>query len=493
MKRLIEQAWKRESGAAMALVASMLVVLMGVAALSADVAWFYLNASRIQRSADAAALGGVVWLPAAVGTANGTAFDIAFRNGYDDADPDITVTSGVVAGEPNQLEVEIRAIVPTFFGKVIGFDTMAISRRAVAEFIPPLKLGSPANQFGNNCNPTQPGCPAQTANFWANIHGWYTIRSMGDANASHCTSQADNPGCPTNPFARDTGYLYGIESGSSFTVEGLDLAFHNTSGGSPTGDPIRTGDRGCEDWGPSTASDCGPTMVVTLYAPDPTPLDVSDNAVLCTATIPPQPQAPAAGAYNWVTPDGQSCWTQSGTGIFVLQIRHLDPVGATDRAGLNRYSIRSSSGNLFAIGDFSIYNNTVGSLTQFYLAEVPSFYNGKTFVVELFDAGDADNGTLQLVDPSGGVFNGGECRLYTRPNPGATWTQTGTIPAGSPCEELVTSGEYNDRWLKFELDLPATYSCTTCWWKMNYVYSGNVQDTTTWRAYMIGNPIHIID
>jgi hypothetical protein len=28
---------------------------------------------------------------------------------------------------------------------------------------------------------------------------------------------------------------------------------------------------------------------------------------------------------------------------------------------------------------------------------------------------------------------------------------------------------------------------------MNYVYTSPVNDTTTWRAYMIGNPIHLID
>jgi len=32
----------------------------------------------------------------------------------------------------------------------------------------------------------------------------------------------------------------------------------------------------------------------------------------------------------------------------------------------------------------------------------------------------------------------------------------------------------------------------SCWWKMNYAYSSGVNDTTTWRAYMIGNPIHLV-
>ncbi len=64
---------------------------------------------------------------------------------------------------------------------------------------------------------------------------------MGDAYSSWCTSQSDNPSCPQNPHARATGYLYGIESGAAFTVKGIDLAFHNTSGGNPDARPHQDG------------------------------------------------------------------------------------------------------------------------------------------------------------------------------------------------------------------------------------------------------------
>jgi hypothetical protein len=494
MKRLIRKARQNDRGAALALVAASMVVLMGMAAFGTDLAWFYLNASRIQRAADAAALGGVIWLPGQPGTADSTAIDIALRNGYDASLVDVDVDPAVVAGEPNKLQVTVRDIVPTFFAKILGFDTMPISRTATAEFIPPLKLGSPDNQFGNSCDPDQPGCSGQS-NFWANIHGKWTDTVMGDAYSSWCRGSSDNPSCTQNPSppARSGGYLYGIESGSSFTVQGNDLAFYNTSGGNPTGDGIRTGDRGCEDWGASTAASCGPTMYVALYAPDPTPLDISDNTLLCEATIPPLPQVPDAAGYGFTPPDGQGCWTQSGAGIYILQIRHIDPGATVNRAGLNRYSVRSTTGNLFALGDFSIYNNFGGSTTAFYLAEVPTYYHGKTFVVELYDPGESSApGTLQVVGPDLTVFNDGECRIYDRNNPAQPWSLQQTISAGNSCQETVTPQEYNGRWLKFEMDLPPEYACATCWWKMNYVYTSGVNDTTTWRAYMIGNPIHLV-
>ncbi len=479
----------------MVLVAMAMVVLLGMAAFGTDLAWFYLNASRVQRAADAGALAGVVWLPGATGTANTTALSVTKQNGYDDLDADVTVTSGVVGGEANQLQVTVRDVVPTFFAQIFGFDDMAIERSAVAEYIPPLKLGSPSNQFGNSCDPTQAGCTGQ-ANFWANIHGKWTDTSMGDAYSSYCVGSSDNPSCTQNAYARPGGYLYGIQSSGSFTVQGLDLRFFNTSGGNATSDTIRTGDRGCEDWTPSSSSSCGPTMLVRLYAPDPTPLDISDNTLLCSATLTPTGQVLPAASYSWATPNGNSCWTQSGSGIYILQIRHQDPGATVDRAGLNRYSIRANGtgAKLFALGDFSIYNNASGTTTAFHLAEVPTYYHGKTFVVELYDAGEsASNGVLAVVDPSATTFNDGQCRIYSRNNPGAAWALQSTIAAGSNCQETVTPGEYNGRWLKFEMDLPATYSCSTCWWKMSYAYPSAVNDTTTWRAYMIGNPIHLID
>jgi hypothetical protein len=492
MKELFRRARNEDRGAALALVAGSMVLLLGMAAFGSDLAWFYLNASRVQRTADAAALGGVIWLPAEPGTADATAIDIALRNGYDNTLSDIEVLPQVVPGEPNQLEVTVRAVVPTFFARILGFQTMTIARTAKAEFIPPLKLGSPDNQFGNSCDPSQPGCTGQD-NFWANIHGKWTDTIMGDAYASWCRGSSDNPNCTQNGIARSTGYLYGIESGSSFTLEFNDLAFHNISDGNGTDDDIRTGDRGCEDWGPSSAVDCGPTMYVALYAPDPTPLDLSDATLLCDATISPQPQLVETDPYAFAAPDGQACWTQSGTGIYVVQVSHVDPGATTDRAGLNRYSVRSTSGNLFALGDFSIYNNFSGSTTSFFLAEVPTYYHGKTFVVELYDPGESSApGTLQMVGPDGSVFNDGECRIYDRDNPSQSWSLQLTIPAGTNCQETVAPGEYNGRWLKFEMDLPPLYSCVTCWWKVKYVYTSPVNDTTTWRAYMIGNPIHLV-
>ena len=93
MRKLFERAREKDKGTAMILVAMSMVLLLGMAAFGTDLAWFYLNASRVQRAADAAALGGVVWLPANTGTANSTALATALQNGYNDADADVVVSS----------------------------------------------------------------------------------------------------------------------------------------------------------------------------------------------------------------------------------------------------------------------------------------------------------------------------------------------------------------------------------------------------------------
>ena len=33
---------------------------------------------------------------------------------------------------------------------------------------------------------------------------------------------------------------------------------------------------------------------------------------------------------------------------------------------------------------------------------------------------------------------------------------------------------------------------TACWFKINITYNGTPQDTTTWSANVIGDPVHLI-
>ncbi len=496
MRQKIEAKLERlaeDAGAVLPLVTMALVVLIGMAAFATDLGWMYVNSSRVQRAAEASALSSVVELPADVAAATAVALDIADKNGYL---PDLD-TFVVVDPQPDgfdtRMRVEITDTIDLFFLSIFGMDTQTITRESTAEYLPPLPLGSPSSQFGNSCDPDQPGCSGQP-NFWANIHGRDTNTRMGDAYSSRCSvssGPSGNVNCDINPDYRPAGYLYGIEAngGSAFAVEFNDIEFRWDSPVQGTGDAIRTGDRGCEDWGVSGVP-CGPNVRINLFGPDATPLDISDNPLICSTTVGVQPQILETDPYSFSS-QGLCSIPNPVDGIYVLQIRVAAPGGGPD-SGLNRYSLRATGGaRLYAIGDMSLYNNASGTTTDFFLAEVDDIYRGKTFVVELYDPGDAPGGgTVQIKDPNGNTYP--SCAMSTRPSGGSTWTSQGVQ---TPCEFFAQnsgSANYNGDWVKLEMDLSDTYTCAACWWKVNYVFAGGVNDTTTWRAYVVGAPVHVI-
>ena len=279
-----------QNGVAIVLVAISMVVLIGFAAFAVDFGWLYLNGVRIQHGADAAALSGVVYEPGDQTTAYAEARNSAAENGYNDSAAGTTVTPIDYTDDPSavdnqyQLAVEIEHSVDTFFMKVFGIDSIAINKRAVAEYVLPLPMGSDLPYFGED-----PSISGRDPHFWGNIHGYYTGRTMGDRFSSQCVDGGATSSCALNPDRRPTtyvggipssgGYLYGIEvdaGASNLAVEVFDGPFYR--GGN---DNVLVGDN------PQGGS-LGPTTWFILYAPDPTPLNTTDNTVLCAWSYGPQ-------------------------------------------------------------------------------------------------------------------------------------------------------------------------------------------------------------
>ena len=299
-----------QRGATLVVVTSMLVVLIGAAAFAADLGWLYLNGLRTQQAADAAALAGVVHMPDDFLAASDSALDVAASNRYLDASRggDAAVVPSPIVGNGQQLRVDVTRSVNTFFMKVFGISDVSISRHAIAEYVLPLPLGSPDSQFGNDpeCAPnigTGVGCP----NFWANIHGRWTNRVMGDAFSSACVG-SNGLGCSVNPDWQPDGYLYGLEvreAGANVTVEFLDPAF--VQGG---GNNFNAGDN-------PISGNPGPITEFTLFDTDPTPLQVADNTVLCQSAYAPEP---AGTPFTWrffcsISPDRSRGGAGCGVGV----------------------------------------------------------------------------------------------------------------------------------------------------------------------------------
>ncbi|MCB1247386.1 MAG: hypothetical protein KDB69_08975 [Acidimicrobiia bacterium] len=524
--RRLAAAWRQgrggERGAVLILAAALLTVFMGMAGFAIDLGWLFWNGIRIQHGADAAALAGVIYEPSDQTNAFGQAVESARENGYyvsfgSVVVPEDAKTNPAAVDNEQQLRVTITHPVDTFFMRVFGLSTVTVTKTAVAEYVTPLPLGSPEPQFGND--PTTGYDPG----FWGNIHGYYTGRSMGDRYASQCIHNNSGSSCTANPDRRPTtystpsigstsnaagGYVYGLEvrTGGVVTLQVFDGQF--TRGG---GDHVLVGDN-------PQGSSPGPTTVFILYDTDPTPLDTSDNTVLCYSEFEPRdalmPTANSSTTFadydaylnaNGPIADPKGdisdlddlwdpvCTQALSPGIYPVRVLMKE----TNERGLNRWSMKATGGSarIYGLGDMAIYSNVDGASgnTVFYLSEVAPIHAGKDLVIELWDPGDASgNHSMRVLPPP--TVNGGA------PLP-CVWTSTdGTYPGGSEasCDIPTSGGRFNDDLVTVRIPIPETYTCTEgtvpgCWWRIEYNYPGTTQDTTTWSARIEGNPVKIVE
>ena len=122
------------------MMAILLVILMGMAAMAVDLGWLLWQSIEIQHGADAAALAGVIYEPDQRAKAHAAGIEAAAENGYFDTSMDGTDIVEIIdfADNPtlvprdNQLRASITHPVPTFFMKVFGLNTVNIRRTSVA-------------------------------------------------------------------------------------------------------------------------------------------------------------------------------------------------------------------------------------------------------------------------------------------------------------------------------------------------------------------------
>jgi Flp pilus assembly protein TadG len=514
-----------ESGAVALIVAMLLIVFMGMAAFAIDFGWLYLNGVRIQHGADAAALSGAVYEPGDKTTAYAEAWDAASENGYVNSNAGTTVTPkdfsevNTPVHNQNQLAVTVTDSVPTFFMSVFGIDTVSITKTGIAEYVLPLAMGSDLPYFG-----TDPTTSGQNPNFWGNIHGYYTGRSMGDRYASQCKHGGSGSNCELNDDRRPTegsgtsrtgGYVYGVEvpmGASGLTVEIFDGAFYR--GGS---DYFLVGDN-------PQGNSPGPTTTFMLYSPDPTPLDTTDgNTLLCTVTYEPEDtyadfdgdgnvgswdkgakkwkadpddDQNGDGWFDWADvkkglgkKDFQALWDEmcgpfsSGAGIYPLRVVIENPGGNDDR-GLNRYSLRATAKGgeprIYGLGDMAVYVNFASNSATFDLAEVPEVHAGKDLVIDLWDS-DSGIGNVLVRAPGGSTA--------------CTWTATsGQGGTSNTCNIPTGSYNFNDQEMEIRIAIDNDYTCgTECWWTIELAYPNGANDTTTWSAHIEGNPVRLVE
>lgn len=488
----------REHGYVLVMFALLLVPLLLMAGLSVDVGSWYSKASNMQKAADAAALAGVVWLPD-VASATQFAKEAAAKNGYTDGSKGVTV--GVTQISDRRLRVSITdPKVPSFFYQNLGGKKISITRKATAEYVLPVPLGSPDNHFGNDPTDTSYTQP----NLWGNIHGPKTDTVKGDAFAPGCRN-SDNCGTNNNTAYRPNGYLYSLDVSAGTT--GMDVQIWDAGLYDRGADEsVDTGDRKYTGTGNTTTT-------WTMYNTDSTALQVDDNPVADTTLC-------TTGSRTWSLSEGSSSSTYKNKWVSLCKNTGVIPAGRYllrvdtegDGSSANRYAIRVLSTSTTKVrvsgyGDMSMFNNissggTNSNITaNFYLAEVDPTQKGKTLRINMYDPGEVSKngtstgtGTMKVMMPNGTV--GTSC-VGTSSSPSSSFVTGSTL---SPCQFTSASGgnsNYNGYWVTLDIKIPTTYTCTLgtvpgCWWKIQYVINGQANDTTTWSAQVIGDPVHLV-
>lgn len=145
-----------DHGVAMVMMGLVLLPLMMFAALGVDLASWYARISYLQRSADAAALAGTVWMPD-LAKATTEAKASLRENGVVDKDEggtddlDVVVSRG---SRPTSLRVVVTDNSVTRYFSQVFTGTQTLSRSAEAEYNLPIPLGSPLNYFGGDSTRT---------------------------------------------------------------------------------------------------------------------------------------------------------------------------------------------------------------------------------------------------------------------------------------------------------------------------------------------------
>jgi hypothetical protein len=370
-----------------------------------------------------------------------------------------------------------------------------------------------------------PIAATRSPGFWAQVEGPGTVSAYGDAFSTRCTT-ALSCATPQSLQYRDTGYWYAIKmpaTGSSSTTISIFDALFRRAGDitTDTGDYILG----------STSTTTNPSFTTEYRVYKQTnPLDI--NA-----------RTPVGSASSANQTDNSCWWDITEETAFDMQWKPLctiTPVNGdsyllnvrthatgTQGVGLNGYAVQAiSTGTaqpaLYAYSDMSMFNNGSGT---FYLAQVGPEFAGRVLAVDLWDPGDVGSGTATLYPkmpslsaPKPVANAPATCTYLASPDPNAVnggspaWFVTGTQYATPQASDDTTrcavntapsgtSHRFNDEWLHIRIQIPSTYTCTvglnpettagSCWWGIEYAFSAQPYDVTTWKARIEGSPVHL--
>jgi Flp pilus assembly protein TadG len=152
---------------------------------------------------------------------------------------------------------------------------------------------------------------------------------------------------------------------------------------------------------------------------------------------------------------------------------------------------------IYGTARMSIYANIGGSSSAFHLARVLPGSEGRSLVLSAFDLADADvAGSFTISGPSGSLTGCEYNPPGTTPRSGPPWGNFSTQLSNCTITG-VDHDHYNGRWIQIRIPIPKDYTCDVtnpkdCWFKISFQFPGGVHDTTTWTAYLDGDPVRLI-
>lgn len=517
-----------ERGQTFVIVALMLTALLGFMGIVIDIGWYELNLIRVQRAADAAALAGVVYLPGQPASATTAARNEASKNGYTHLLSGVDVTATQDPVNNRIMLTSVSAPVRTFFARLFGVTSLTATRRARAEFILPVPMGSPQDYYGiyqlcqsggacvaiHAAPDANSGPVLASQGFWGAVITKGGQRSNGDAY-----SPAFNGGTSPNASYDPNGYSYSVEFGPG-TSNGEVWLFDPTFcavGRGTSGSYLGTGDH----W--IGAGGVPVTTEFRLWDTMGTPYATSDDNLMASQMFSAENQVDrgatyrgdqrysdggynGAGSSNCQGDAYHNNWFRLGNnlgeGLYRLQVTTSsagnDGTSAENMWGVQVKSNTGTGGRVYGQSRMAAYANVNAGASLFYLAQVAAVHAGKTLEIRLFDPGDVGGtATLRIKKPTpAGYVNS----TFSYTANGGAGSQNGTNVSSLLTANSGTS-QYQNAWVTITIPLAANYGVGGLtppgetepgWWKIEYSITSAGNDTTTWEVNIRGNPVHLV-
>lgn len=348
----------------------------------------------------------------------------------------------------------------------------------------------------------------------SNSSGWTGIESS--TNGRYGAGKSNKYCTGDNNFAGTTGYAGQVAT--EYTVRDP-----GPNSWDPFSFPIDTsceGDGVYPGWTSNESSGSTTRMKDVLNAGNPSAYP-STQATAAYKTVPSTVNpvssmpnlAPATTAQGYVAnvfrkwvPICTIAYAEAGT--YMLQVK-TNGLGADSGNGHNRFGVRAYSTtdstakdsiSLSGFEKMGIYANLPDAQSKFHLVRVPSGTAGMTLNVEMFDVGDSTTaGAIKVLPPNeiGGSFSG--CTAKGPYTGTLTDCELTNVKKGSGDGGPSDPTNYQGNWEVVSVPIPTTYKCQDdddqkCWFMLQYTYGTGNQpsDTTSWRAWISGDPIRLI-